>query len=101
MKIENFRRIENSYRVGSFNIVMENWGGLIIRDCHLFCKDGKEWISLPQKEYMKNGEKKYYTLISFSSYENLLKFLERVKQEVKKIMGNPEPIISDDSEIPF
>jgi hypothetical protein len=40
--------------------------GLILRDCTLHEKNGKEWVGFPAKSYTANGETKWAPLIEFA-----------------------------------
>lgn len=67
MKIENYKPIGKGFLVGKFDIVIEVWGMLTIKDCTLFEKNGERWISLPSKEFLtKENQKKHFSLVKFS-----------------------------------
>lgn len=69
MKIENYKAIGKGFLVGKFDIIIEAWGELTLRECTLFEKDGKRWISLPSKEFTtKENEKKYFPVVKFSAH---------------------------------
>lgn len=76
MQIENYKQIGRGFLVGRFDIRIDEWGGLQICDCLLFEKDGRRWVSLPSKEYEKDGAKKHYNLIRFN--EEVFRRLQKV-----------------------
>jgi hypothetical protein len=43
--------------------------GLVIIGAGIHEKDGKRWLSLPSREYVKNGEKSWIPTIEFASRE--------------------------------
>ena len=65
MEILNYKPINKGFLVGKFDLQIPEWGKLTICECTLFEKDGKRWISLPSKQYEKDGQKKHFNLIRF------------------------------------
>lgn len=56
---------------------------LQIKECALFSKEGRRWISFPKKEYKtKNGEKKYINFLQFKSTESRDKFETEAKKAI-------------------
>lgn len=53
--------------------------GMIVSDVKLFNKNDKYWVSLPTKEYEKDGKKNYYQFIQFIDKANGEKLLEEIK----------------------
>jgi hypothetical protein len=53
--------------------------GMVFSDVKLFHKNDKYWVSLPTKEYEKDGKKNYYQLIQFIEKEKGDKLLEEIK----------------------
>jgi hypothetical protein len=43
--------------------------GLAIKGAAIHEKEGRRWLSLPSREYVKNGEKSWIPTIEFSSRE--------------------------------
>jgi hypothetical protein len=74
MEIRNYKFVGRGCVVAKFDMHIAEWGGLTINDCTVFQKGDKKWISFPSREYMNNGEKKYFQLIRFD--ENTLKALQ-------------------------
>ncbi|HUD01522.1 MAG TPA: hypothetical protein VMR37_04295 [Rhabdochlamydiaceae bacterium] len=53
--------------------------GIICRDVKLFKKGERYWVSLPTKEYEKEGKKHYYQFMQFIEKEKGEKLLEEIK----------------------
>ena len=60
IEIINYRETKsNSPLIGFVDVYISTFG-LEIIGCTIFEKDGRKWVSMPQKEYVnKEGEKKY------------------------------------------
>jgi hypothetical protein len=84
---------------GRFTLVV---GPMEIRGwTHLRGNDG-DWVSGPQREYEKDGERKFYSLVYFSSKEKWAKFQKWALVEIKKLAPAttaPDPVPGGD--IPF
>ena len=53
-------------------------GGVIIHDCRIVQQPGqKAWVSLPQREYLHDGQKKYVAIVELS---------ESLKRELSQIV---------------
>ncbi len=75
MKIINFKGVEKGSLRGFFDVVIEEWGMTIA--CSYFEKDGKKWVNLPNREYEKDGAKKYQSLVKFDEVR-MKKFQDNV-----------------------
>jgi DNA-binding cell septation regulator SpoVG len=71
-------------------VKIEQWG-MILNDVKLFKKNQNTWVSLPNKMYESEGEKKYFPLVQFedkkveedvknSIRDSILKFMELGQQ---------------------
>lgn len=104
MKVINFKALEKGSLRGFFDVVIEEWGMTI--SCSFFEKDGKRWVSLPTREYEKDGSKKYQSLVRFDDARHK-KFQDAVLgliakgeyEELQKKAPVAAPIIDDD--LPF
>jgi len=65
MEIKNFKTVNKGYIVGRFDLHIDEWGGLVIKDCTLFKKNETKWIAPPQKSFEAEGKKMYSPLVSF------------------------------------
>lgn len=87
VQIERYVALDKSFLKGFFTLVLHLAGfEIIIQDCKHFNKDGKDWITLPQKEVpQREGEKsKYYNYIRFP-LESVRDYIyESAVNEVKK-----------------
>ncbi len=104
MKIINFKSLEKGYLRGFFDVVIEEWGMTIA--CSFFEKDNKKWVSLPTREYLKDGQKKYQSLVKFDDARHK-KFQDAVlgliaKGEYEELeRKQPAPMPVSDEEVPF
>jgi hypothetical protein len=64
MEIINYKEINKGCLQSKFDVLIAEWG-LTIRECSLFKKDSRAWISLPSRQYEKDGAIKNYDLVSF------------------------------------
>ncbi len=106
MKIINFKSVEKGTLRGFFDVVIEEWGMTVA--CSYFDKDGKKWVNLPNREYDKDGVKKYQALVKFDE-PRMRKFQEKVlemiaKGEYEALQPKPLPTPSlnlQDDDCPF
>ncbi|MFZ1075300.1 MAG: hypothetical protein WAN50_02925 [Minisyncoccia bacterium] len=64
MEIKNYEAIGKGYLIGTCTVIMHDID-VTFNNVRYFKKDLSEWISLPTKEYVLNGEKKYFPLAQF------------------------------------
>jgi len=105
MKIINFKSMEKGTLRGFFDVVIEEWGMTIA--CSYFDKDGKEWVNLPNREYDKDGVKKYQSLVKFDE-ARMKKFQDTVLRmiaagEYESLQPKPAPVQTSfvDEDCPF
>lgn len=61
-EVKHVKLINKGALVCSFTIEITNLG-LSIHECKYFEKDRKKWISMPQKEYEKDGKKNFFSYV--------------------------------------
>ena len=102
MKIINFKPMEKGYLRGFFDVVIEEWG--MTMAFSFFNKDGKKWVGLPSREYEKDGQKKYQSLVKFDEARNK-KFQDKVIAMIDageyESMAPRAPAVPSDAECPF
>jgi hypothetical protein len=80
---------------------------LEIFGCQLCNKNGKRWLNMPQKEYLKDNEKKYLSIVRFRDKAKQDAFAEAaIKAIEKKIVEQAQapkaPAYEDmQGELPF
>jgi DNA-binding cell septation regulator SpoVG len=83
MEIQNYKEIKKGFVKARFDITVPQWQ-LTIKDCTLFEKEQKQWISFPSRQYeAADGSKKYFELVSFPKEVKerfQTKCLEKLKQ---------------------
>jgi len=101
--------------VATFNIVTvwPSYGEFYINGLKLFRKNGGLWIKFPDKEYLKDGEKKYFPHCGFLERPIHEKFQKEIieaihtyaKQQKQQLENPPKPtpasVIEDQEELPF
>jgi len=105
MEITKYRPINKGYVVGNFGLKIDKWG-IIINDCTLFDKNGRRWISFPQRQYEDKGEKKYAPYMSFIEKAHMTAFTEKVltildEYIAKNTMSAPVEKDESQGELPF
>lgn len=87
-KITDFKAYESGALQGFFTLVA---GLFEISNCKFFTKDGKSWVSLPQREYEKDGEKKYSPLVRIPDESRYKDFQKWAVAEIAKISPSDKP----------
>jgi len=62
MKIKNLKMIKKKSLVSKFTVYLDRMG-ISINDCNYFDNGENQWISMPSRQYEKDGEKKYFGLV--------------------------------------
>ena len=93
--VENFRPYEKGTLRGFFDLRISD---IIIHGFSLHRKNGERWVSMPSREYMDNGEKKYAPNVEFTSKERRWDFQRWALKELDKILPakvlpeKPQPV---------
>lgn len=74
MIVKNYKPINKGFILGSFTLEVK--GGLQIRSCTLFKKGDRQWVSMPQREYEKDGERKYFSYVGYEDKEVYNQFMK-------------------------
>jgi len=92
----NLAPLDKGVLRGTFDLELQ--GGLIVRGCLLFQKDGNEWVGLPGRPRLdrdgrayidpKTGKKSYEDIFEFASKEAKWKFLGEALETVKALAAN-------------
>ena len=70
----------------------------VINDCSYHVKDEKKWVNLPQREYVKDGERKYANVVWIPDKERYSSFQKWAVGEVEAQLGDSVP---EQEERPF
>jgi hypothetical protein len=84
MQITNYKEVNRGFLIGRFNLHLPEFHNLIIREMTYFVKGGARWIGFPQREYEKDGEKRYFPYLTFQKSE----FTETFRDEVIKALDS-------------
>lgn len=77
-----------------FNVVIQKWGGFVIRDMCLFESDNKRWITYPSRDYEVDGKKKYFSFNGFLDKAMDETFKSKVMEALDQFLKNPS--VKDD-----
>lgn len=88
MEIFNYRTINKGFLLASFSlkVPLPNGAVMIYHKMKHFSKNNAQWIAFPAEEYEKDGEKKFFPLISFEKVEDFKIF----QNEVLKLLDPKE-----------
>jgi len=106
IKCKRFFASESGCRKGNATILIEAWG-LEINNVALFEKDGRKWVSMPQRMVEKDGKKEYFPYLRFTEKSRsqafsdaAVKGIEEFIREQERQVPN-EPVGSHSSSDPF
>lgn len=74
MQILEFRREDKGHLKGSFDILIPEWGGLIIENISFFQKGESKWINFPSRKVEENGKAVWRPIIRFDDKGVMKKF---------------------------
>lgn len=57
--------------------------GMIFNEVKFFSKEGRQWVQMPSKQYMDNGQTKYFPLVQFSDK----KVESKIKEEITRLIA--------------
>lgn len=93
MKITDIKIIDKGALRVAFTVES---GGLTIRDCKLFEKDGHQWIGGPSRQYTNaDGETKYFEQVKFDDSAQ-----SKVLSAISAALGSSEPQTRQESSAP-
>lgn len=102
--IINYREVNKGVVVGSVDVYLPKSGIEIFNLTH-FNKEGKEWISMPSKEYEKDGVKKYFSHVRFRERPHQDAFGRAVIDAIRKHQPKPpapkQEKLFEEEEMPF
>lgn len=59
--------------------------GMILVECSLFHKDGRHWVTVPQKQFQVGGVVKYRPAISFANRTTAVEFQYAVLKAIREL----------------
>lgn len=84
IEIVDFKPMSNGACKAKFTVRLPKLG-MDIRECAAFDTGEKKWIALPSRQYEKDGQKKYFNLVTFTS-QMKERFDKTVFSELEKLM---------------
>ena len=76
-----FNPVNKHTCLGFADVKVIKWG-LVINGISLHSKDGKVWVSLPSKQYEKEGEKKWMPYLKMENPEHQKEFLRQIQDAI-------------------
>lgn len=76
IKITNYREFKKNTLEAFFDAELPS--GLVFRGLMLHAKNDSRWVSLPSREYLKDGQKQFAKFIEFRDRETADRFRDEV-----------------------
>jgi DNA-binding cell septation regulator SpoVG len=86
----DFREMHKKSLIGLAKIKIHDWG-LIVKDVKLINTNGRIWVSLPTKEYERDGIVKYYAVMELEDKDDQSELLESILDCLIKKIDIPKP----------
>ena len=91
IEITHYKPNDKGFKVANISIKIPKWGNFLIRDITVFVKDGKRWLSMPNRSFDQDGQKKYFHFVSFENREIGDKFQAEVLKALDKYLETQNP----------
>jgi hypothetical protein len=85
MSISDWKPLSKNTLRGVFTLHLAS--GMVIHNCMLHEREGRQWIGLPAIPYESNGKKSWTRIIEFSSKEIHERFQVAAIKAVKPLLG--------------
>lgn len=100
-EIKDYQVVNNGAVAGRFTLIV---GPMEIRGfTHFRSEDGSEWVAGPQREYEKDGERKFYPFVYFPDKERWTKFQDWALVEIGRIAPKSQRKVYEEEsdDLPF
>lgn len=87
MELIEMREINKGSLKAVATVRIPKWGNVLIREVCYCESDGKTWVTLPAKQYEKDGKKKYWSYITFEDTKLENTFKEQIRELFKKSLS--------------
>jgi hypothetical protein len=99
IEIINYKEVNRNTLKGYADVYLPN-SKLEIFGCSYHVKDGREWVSMPQKEIAQSdGTKKYFSVVRYRETPHRDSFSRHVIEAIKNYQT--KTIKPNDEEVPF
>lgn len=99
IEIVSYKEVSKGALQGFLTVLLPS--SLEIRDMTHFKKGDNEWFNMPQREYEKDGERKYYAINHYNDPEIRDRFMSEVAEEFKKWKKGETECEPQRDEVPF
>ena len=82
-----FKPHQKGHLVGFADIYIDKWEAEI-QGVAFFNKNGQRWITLPGKEYEKDGEKKFAPFLRFRETQTYRTFVEHASKAIDRYIAD-------------
>lgn len=105
IEVSNINPVMKNSLLATCTVYIKPWH-IFLHEVAIFEKGANRWISMPSRQYEKDGEKKYIELITFDSDGVKKRFRDQIMVAVDKFLHEnpdckPEDVIKDEIEFPF
>jgi hypothetical protein len=83
VKVADAKRFTKNTLRGFFSLEFISTG-MVIKDCMLHEKNGKQWIAFPGKPYIKDGAQSWVNIIDFADSRRKYLFQDEVLPLVRR-----------------
>lgn len=80
IQVIKYKAINKNTLQAMIDIKVPKWGNFIIRDISYFKRSDQRWVSMPSRQYEKDGEKKYYSYNMFEDLATMKQFQEKIME---------------------
>lgn len=104
--VQNINKIGKGSLLATCDVRIIPWK-LILHEVKIFEKGTNRWLGMPSREFVNDaGEKKYIDLITFDDEAVKNRFRSQIMGAIDKYLAanpdmKPEPVITEDQEVPF
>lgn len=79
IEIKNFEPCDKGALKGHLSICVQKWGGFVIHNLALMSKDGKRWISFPNRKIAVEGQAdRWVPIMLFEKAETQKQFCDAI-----------------------
>lgn len=106
IEVQNINAVNKGSLLATCDVHIVPWK-LTLHDIKIFEKGANRWIGMPAKEFTTDmGEKKYTDLVTFDNDGVKNRFRNQIMGAIDKYLASnpdmvPEPVITDNEDLPF
>jgi DNA-binding cell septation regulator SpoVG len=91
IEVIRYKPVNKGSLQAMIEIKVNKWGGFIIREIAYFEKGGECWVSMPSRMYEKDGQKKYFSYMTFGDQQMDQAFKNKIVEAIQAfVKSNPD-----------